>query len=101
MTSKNYQIFASLPLGGMPSIFINNDITTKQNYVTRDNAAALLKKCSSLSVQVKSSQVTNSHNTAAATKRRVVTAVQIAKKASATLSKKEAPLEAPFSCLRV
>jgi hypothetical protein len=38
-----------------------------------------------------SSQVTNSHNTAAATKRRVITAVQIAKKASATLSKKEAP----------
>jgi hypothetical protein len=41
--------------------------------------------------EVKSSQVTNSHNTAAATKRRVITAVQIAKKASATLSEIEAP----------
>jgi hypothetical protein len=34
MTSKSYQIFAPLPLGGVPSIYINNDITSKQNYVT-------------------------------------------------------------------
>ena len=38
--------------------------------------------------QVKSSQVTNSHNTATATKKARVAAVYIAKKTSAALSKK-------------
>jgi hypothetical protein len=49
----------------------------------------------------RSSQAKNSHNSAAATKKDLVTAVQISENASAAYSKKEAQLGTHLSCLLV